>query len=207
MKILPVAAALFLSLNAAAQSSSPKNRKPKKADAAPASDAPSDTDTAPTATAAPPLDGKKRIEATLAQRTKQLQDAHAKRLEFSSHEALLWEEFWDKDRDARKNFELRTARQIVDLFSTLETLDPKDHASTVSDFEKLRGTMVKSFESQQKQKMQDFFAAREARFRQFAEVQEHDRAAFAADAEAAWQDDKGYLKSVYSPAPATAQTR
>jgi hypothetical protein len=199
MKILPVAVALFLSLNVSAQPPAAKSRKAKNPDAAPASDASAETEKAP------PLDGKKRIETTLAQRTKQLQDSHAKRLEFSAHEALLWEEFWDKERDARKNFELRTARQIVDLFSTLETLDPKDHASTVADFEKLRGTMVKSFESQQKQKMQDFFAAREARSRQFAEAQEHDRAAFAADAEATWQDDKGYLKSIYSPAPATAQ--
>jgi hypothetical protein len=149
-------------------------------------------------------DGKKRVEAYLAQRTKKLQDAYAARLVFSSREALLWEEFWGKDRDARKTFELRTARQAVDLFSTLETLDPKDHVSTIADYEKLRGTMVKAFEAQQKQKIQDFFAAREARWSQFADAQERDRVAFAAEAETAWQDDKGYLKSVYSPVPAPA---
>ena len=59
------------------------------------------------------------------------------RMTFSSREALLWEEFWGKDREARKTFELRTARQAVDLFSTLETLDPKDHAPTIADFETL----------------------------------------------------------------------
>ena len=151
-------------------------------------------------------EGKKRVEAYLAQRTKKLQDAHAARLEFSSRETLLWEEFWGKDRDARKTFELRTARQAVDLFSTLETLDPKDHASTVSDYERLRGTMVKSFETQQKQKMQEFFAAREARWNQFAAAQERARSDFAADAEAAWQEDKNFLKSLYAPpSPAAAR--
>ena len=151
-------------------------------------------------------DGKTRVEAYLAQRTKKLQDAYAARLVFSSREALLWEEFWGKDRDARKTFELRTARQAVDLFSTLETLDPKDHASTIADYEKLRGTMVKAFETQQKQKILDFFSARETRWNQFADAQERDRVAFAAEAETAWQDDKAFLKSIYAPAPAPAGT-
>lgn len=152
-------------------------------------------------------DGKKRVETYLAERTKKLQDAHAARLAFSSRETLLWEEFWGKDRDARKTFELRTARQAVDLFSTLETLDPKDHATTIADFDKLRGTMVKAFESQQKQKMQEFFGARQTRWTQFADAQERDRVAFAAEADASWQDDKNFLKSIYAPAPtASAQS-
>ncbi len=178
----------------AAAPPSGSRKKDRKAEAAAASD---DAD-AGKATAA---DGKKRVEAYLAERTKQLQDAHAARLEFSAHETLLWEEFWGKVRDARKTFELRTARQAVDLFSTLETLDPKDHAATVADFEKLRGNLVKSFEAQQKQKMADFFAARDARWKQFTEAQERDRVAFAAEAETAWQSDKDFLRSIYSPAP------
>ncbi len=64
--------------------------------------------------------------------------------------------------------------------------------------------MVKSFEAQQKQKMADFFAAREARWKQMADAQEHDRAAFAADAEAAWQSDKNFLTSIYSPSASPA---
>jgi hypothetical protein len=180
----------------AAIAAAPPKKKDKKTDAAPPAE---ESDGDGKATVA---DGKKRVEAYLAERTKKLADAHAARLEFSSHETLLWEEFWGKVRDARKTFELRTARQAVDLFSTLETLDPKDHASTVADFEKLRGTMVKSFEAQQKQKMQDFFAARDARWRQFVDAQEKDRVAFAAEAEAAWQGDKDFLRSIYSPSPA-----
>lgn len=193
MKTARVVSIVVLCL--AAVAAAPAKKKDKKADAPPAAE---DADGDGKATAA---DGKKRVETYLAERTKKLADAHAARLEFSSHETLLWEEFWGKVRDARKTFELRTARQAVDLFSTLETLDPKDHASTVADFEKLRGTMVRSFETQQKQKMQEFFAARDARWRQFVDGQEKDRIAFAAEAEAAWQGDKEYLKSVYSPAP------
>ena len=184
---------LCLTAVAAAPASAPKAKK-----AAPAPTAAQDSGK-PSAD-----DGKKRVEDYLAQRTKKLQDAHAARLAFSSRETLLWEEFWGKDQEARKTFELRTARQAVDLFSTLETLDPKDHASTIADYEKLRGTMVKSFETQQKQKMTDFFAARESRWLQFAAGQESDRAAFAADADTAWQDDKSFLRSIYAPAPPAA---
>ncbi|MBI3565674.1 MAG: hypothetical protein HY079_10800 [Elusimicrobia bacterium] len=197
-----IAAAVLL-LCAAAASAAPAKKKDKPADAAPPAEEAAD-DAKPAADDAKPgaADGKKRVEAYLAARTKKLADAHAARLEFSARENLLWEEFWGKVRDARKTFELRTARQAVDLFSTLETLDAKDHASTVADFEKLRGTMVKSFEAQQKQKMVEFFAAREARWKQFADAQEKDRVAFAAEAEAAWQADKDFLRSVYAPSPA-----
>ena len=186
---------LCLAAAAAAQPSASKSKKPAPAAVAePESGKPSVED------------GKTRVEKYLAQRTKKLQDAHAARLAFSSRETLLWEEFWAKDQEARKTFELRTARQTVDLFSTLETLDPKDHASTINDYEKLRGTMVKAFEAQQKQKMQDFFAGREARWLQFASGQESDRAAFAADADVAWQDDKGFLRSIYAPQPLPGST-
>jgi hypothetical protein len=192
----PRALPLILLCLAAVAAAPPSAPKPKKAAPVPAA--------APSGGKPSAEDGKKRVEDYLAQRTKKLQDAHAARLAFSSRETLLWEEFWGKDQDARKTFELRTARQAVDLFSTLETLDPKDHASTIADYEKLRGTMVKSFETQQKQKMTDFFAAREARWNQFAAGQESDRAAFAADADAAWQDDKSFLRSIYAPAPPPA---
>ena len=192
MKTARVVPMILLCLAAvAAAPPSGGKKKDKKAPAASAID-----DDNGKATAA---DGKKRVEAYLAERTKQLQDAHAARLEFSAHETLLWEEFWGKVRDARKTFELRTARQAVDLFSTLETLDPKDHAATVADFEKLRSNMVRSFEAQQKQKMAEFFAARDARWKTFTDAQERDRVAFAADAETAWQSDKDFLRSIYSP--------
>lgn len=193
------AAAVLLSLSAAAFAAEPsaKSKKADKAEAAPAAEA-GESDRSSLA------DGKKRIENFLALRSKKLQDAHSARLEFAAHETLLWEEFWGKERDVRKTFELRTARQVVDLFSTLETMDPKDHAGTITDFERLRGTMVKSFEDQQRRKMQDFFTAREARFRLFAEAQEKDRAAFASDGEAAWADDRAFLKSVFASGPAAA---
>jgi hypothetical protein len=186
---------LCLSVVAAAPSAGKKKGKPV---AEPAVEATPDGEKGPGA------DGRKRLENYLAERTKKFQLAHASRMEFSGHETLVWEEYWGKVREARKTFELRTARQTVDLFSTLETLEPKDHASTIADYEKLRGTMVKSFETQEKQKMQEFFVARETRWKQFAEAQERDRVAFAAEAEAAWQNDKNFLTSLYSP-PATAK--
>lgn len=152
-------------------------------------------------------DGRKRIEAYLAQRGKKLEDAYAARAAFSAREALRWEEFWGQERDVRKTFELRTARQVVDLFSTLETIDAKSHASTIADFEKLRANMVKSFEAQRKEKMQEFFSEREARFREFAGQQEKDRASFASDADTAWAEDKEFLKSIQSGAPADAASK
>jgi hypothetical protein len=184
-----IQAAALLILAAAPAAARKKDKAPPPAPAAAASAA------AP-AEKATMDDGRKRIEAYLAQRGKKLEDAYAARMAFSARENLRWEEFWGQERDVRKTFELRTARQVVDLFSTLETIDPKNHAATIADFEKLRANMVKSFEAQQKAKMEEFFSVREARYRQFAAEQEKDRSAFASDAEAAWLDDKNFLKSI-----------
>lgn len=171
----------------------------KKETAPPPADAPADKATM--------ADGRKRIEAYLAARAKKLEEAYAARMAFSAQETLRWEEFWGQERDVRKTFELRTARQVVDLFSTLETIDPKSHAAAISDFEKLRANMVRSFEAQQKAKMQDFFAERESRFHRFAAEQEKARAAFASEADDAWAQDKDFLKTIQSPAPAEAAKR
>lgn len=138
---------------------------------------------------------KKRVEAYLAKRLKKIQDAHAARIDFSIKDEQSWESFWEKAREERKTFEVRTARQTVDLFSTLEVIEPRDHATTIADFEKLRANMFKSFEAQQKQKVAEYFAAREARWKEFAAAQERERLAFVVESDENWQDDKLFLKS------------
>jgi hypothetical protein len=138
---------------------------------------------------------RKRVEAYLAKRLKKIQDAHAARIDFSIKDEQSWESFWEKAREERKTFEVRTARQTVDLFSTLEVIEPRDHATTIADFEKMRANMFKSFESQQKQKVAEYFAAREARWKEFVAAQERERVAFALESDANWQDDKLFLRS------------
>jgi hypothetical protein len=147
---------------------------------------------------------RKRIESYLDMRLKRIEDAHQARVEFLDKESDSWQTFWDKLRDDRKLFEVRIARQRLDLFSSLASLDQRDHAITIADFERMQSNVIKAFELQQKQKMADFFAAREARWKEFASAQERERMEFVTDAETGWQEHKSSLKDTVSARSGTA---
>ena len=135
-----------------------------------------------------------RFEAALKSRLAKITAAHTARMNFFAREGGIWQTFWTKVKDDRTLFEVRLARQALALFDSLASLDPHDHASTIANYEKMQSDVMKSFELQQKQKMADFFAERDARWRQFAADQERDRADFAAEGEAAWQEHKAAEK-------------
>jgi hypothetical protein len=152
---------------------------------------------------------KKRFEAYLKDRLSKINDHHQERMDFLAKEADTWNSFWSKVRDERKVFEIRITRQTLDLFESLASLDPKDHATTIADFEKMQGNVVKSFEMQQKLKMTEFFAAREARWKDFAAAQETERTDFLAQASADWQQSKQSLKNpnLAAEAPAAEEAK
>lgn len=138
---------------------------------------------------------KKRFEGYLKKRVEKIKDSHKARMDFFAKEAETWKKFWDKVRDERQVFEVRVTRQTLDLFESLGSLDPKTHPTTIANFEKMHGDIMRAFEQAQRDKMQDFFAEREARWKEFYAEQEKERADFMAEAQAGWQDNKDMLAS------------
>lgn len=138
---------------------------------------------------------KKRFEGYLKKRVEKIKGAHKTRMDFFAKEAETWKRFWDKVRDERQVFEVRVTRQTLDLFESLGSLDPKTHPTTIANFEKMHGDIMRAFEQAQREKMQDFFAEREARWKEFYAEQEKDRVDFMAEAQAGWQDNKDMLAS------------
>lgn len=138
---------------------------------------------------------KKRFEFYLKERLKKIKEAHQARVDYFAKEQEIWTSFWNRVRDERQQFEIRITRQTLDLFESLASLEQKDYPLTISNFEKLQSDVIRAFEAQQKTKMADFFASREARWREFAVDQEKERADFVADAEQGWKDNKASLKN------------
>jgi hypothetical protein len=143
---------------------------------------------------------KKRFEDYLKDRMGKIKSAQDARMKFFADEQTGWKSFWDKIADDRKKFEVRMTRQMLDMFESLASLDPKDHATTVSNFEKMQADFMKSFETQQKQKIQDFFATQQQRWSDFAADQEKERADFMAEAQSGWEDNKSALLGQTDPA-------
>lgn len=162
-----------------------------------AAKAPADTDAQSDELKASSASGvdKKRFESYLKDRLSKINDHHKARMDFMAQENDTWNSFWSKVRDERKIFEIRITRQTLDLFESLASLDAHDQPVTIADFEKMQANVIKSFEMQQKQKMAEFFTARDARFREFAGGQEKEREEFVAEAAMDWQHSKADLKN------------
>lgn len=136
---------------------------------------------------------KARLEIHLKKRLDKIKKQHQERLQFVTEEGEAWKGFWGKLRDERNLFEVRMTRQTLDLFESLSSLDPKVHAQTVGDFERMHANVTRSFDQQEKEKMQQFFATRDAHWNEFARRQEEVRTVFAADAEKGWEENKSAL--------------
>ena len=130
------------------------------------------------------------MEAYLKERLARNVAAHKIQHEFMSKESEVWESFWDQARSDRSLFEVRMARQRLDLFESLASLRTKDYAGAINDFEKLHNNVTQSYENQLRQKMKDFFAEREAQWKAFAIAQEKARVDYVADGESGWQTQK-----------------
>lgn len=150
---------------------------------------------------------RNRFARYLKGRLDKIQAFHKTRADFFAKETELWNAFWNKVRDDRRQFEIRMARQTLGLFDSLASLDPKDHAITIADFDRLQGNVVKSFEASQRQKLQDFFALHDTRWKDFAAEQERERAEFMAEALSGWDEQKAYLKSGRLTAPPAQESR
>ena len=140
-----------------------------------------------------------RFKTYLQQRLAKIKEAHQSRMDFFAKEGAVWQAFWSKVRDDRNVFELRSARRILNLFESLNSLDRVDHPPIIAGFEKMHESVIQKFEDQQRQKMLDFFAAREARWKAFAVDQDKLNAEFVADGTTLWEESKATLKGEKAP--------
>lgn len=138
---------------------------------------------------------KKRLELYLRERTERIKELHKAQLKFMEDEAAAWRFFWNKVRDERLRFEVHVARQRLNLFESLSSLDPRDHPSAVADFDKLQAKLIDSFEQTQRTRAADFFLSREERLKTFAAQQERDRQELQSGAESAWRAQTSTLRA------------
>lgn len=144
---------------------------------------------------------KAGIEAYLKERLSSIRARHKAQGDFNADEGQQWQEFWNKIKEERELFEVRVAKQRLNVFESLDSLERAEHGKTIADFERMQSNVLKSFEAAQRAKMSAFFAAQAARTKAFAARQEKERIAFADEAEASWRELKSGLPSTRSARP------
>jgi hypothetical protein len=201
-----LAAAAVLAASAAAEAAPSKRKKAalpvRKAAAAQAPAAAPET-SAPSRPASDPemkallaqIDAsggdKKRLKSYMKLRSARLKDQHKGRVDFLDKEADSAKAFWSKLYEDRLTFEERMVKQTQDMFESLSSLDKADRSTALTDVERTQSSLSRIFETQQRQKTADFFAAREKRWAEFAAKQERERLDFLAQAPADWQRTGG----------------
>lgn len=138
-----------------------------------------------------PLSSKQEIEIHLQSRIKRLKKFHKGHMLFGRRMNASWVKFWDKIYDDRKLFDVRMARQRLNLFESLASLEPSAHRNTITDFERLQTTQVKSFESNLKKKMSEYLSQLADDLKDFTAEEEEKRKIFNRDLMDSWQSQKG----------------
>ena len=133
---------------------------------------------------------KESIEAYLQSRLGEAKKNHKSQDKWGRGLTGAWSKFWTQMYDDRRKFEIRIARQRLNLFESLDSLDSSFHGQTISDFERLQTNIIKSFEAQQSQKMKDYFAVLLADLRSFQSEQEAGRVRLGREAAEAWRAQK-----------------
>jgi hypothetical protein len=133
---------------------------------------------------------KASIESYLQTRLKELKKTNRSQGVFGRRMKIGWDKFWTQVYEDRKQFEIRMAKQRLNLFESLASLDNSFHARTIADFERLQDTQVKSFESNLKAKMADYTTTISNDLRTYGVEQEQARAEFMTAAMEAWSNQK-----------------
>lgn len=136
----------------------------------------------------PPLSGKADIERHLQARVKMLKRYHQEQVMHGKRAHREWVKFWDTMYADRKLFDVRIARQRLNLFESLASLDPASHKQIIVDFERLQATQVESFEANLQQRMNDYLAQRIEDLKEFTAEQERKREEFNRNFMGSWQD-------------------
>jgi Fe2+ transport system protein B len=154
----------------------------------------------------PRASDKRRLEQYLKNRVAKINAAHKKRMEFIAHEQQYATHFWTKVRDDYQRFSVNLTRQTLDLILSLSSLDIKDHAATISNFEKLQNDELHSFDQKEREEVQEFASSHEAGWKDFVAQQQADRAQFIAEAVANWQQQKSQMEEAYDRPTAASRT-
>lgn len=153
-------------------------------------EAPAEEEAAPKAKKRKPANGKGMVEEFLRDRLTVAQKNHHDQKAFGSKVAERWDKFFAELFDDRKRFETSIARQRLNLFETLASVGPGYREQAVGDFERMQSTMLKSFESSQKQKMDDFFGRLLDDYRSYFVEQERKRSELVQSSVEAWKDQR-----------------
>ncbi|MFA6092564.1 MAG: hypothetical protein WCU88_03775 [Elusimicrobiota bacterium] len=140
-----------------------------------------------------------RMKGYLEARLDELKRVYSEQEAFGRRNSEEWQAFWSKMNKERRLFELRMARQRLNLLESLSSLEPGAHKQTLADFERMQGNQLKSFEEAQKGAYLDFFRGTEKSVHEFGVEQERQRAAFLKEMSASWERQK---KGDWDPGPA-----
>ena len=135
-------------------------------------------------------DGKGMVEEYLRDRLTVAQKNHHDQKAFGAKVSERWDKFFAELYDDRKRFETSIARQRLNLFETMTSVGPGYRDQAVSDFERMQGTMLKSFEGSQKQKMDEFFGRLLEDYKGYFVEQDRKRAELVTSSVEAWKDQR-----------------
>lgn len=141
--------------------------------------------------AAPSGTDTKSINAYLMGRLKELQESHAAQETFGRKFNSAWMDFWQGIFNERKDFDIKMARQRLNHFQTLSSLDAAYRRQATSDFEKLQSGLTRSFENSQRKKLDEFFSGALGDIKTFGSEQDKWLLQFMAESDAAWKAQKG----------------
>lgn len=133
---------------------------------------------------------KESIENYLQARLKAIKKVYRAQGNFGRRMKSSWDNFWNKVYEDRKLFEVRLARQRLNLFESLASLDRSSHPAALTDFDKLQNTQTKAFENDLRKKMAQYFSQLNTDLRDYSAKQEKDRQEFVTQANQAWKVQK-----------------
>ncbi len=130
------------------------------------------------------------IKAYLDGRLGQIKRSFVEQESFGKKLSGDWQQFWGKIYEERKVFEIRMARQRINLFESLSSLDSRSHGETIGDYERLQANQIKAFEQGQKDKMSKFFTEVDSNMKRFENDQERLRTELLAQSVSSWESQK-----------------
>lgn len=126
-------------------------------------------------------------------RLAEISKVHKSQMAFGNTEFEAWRLFWTKLRDERGLFEMRLANERKAFVESLSSLDSKDHAQSLVDYETMQSNKMRSFEESQGVRIKDFVQEREAKLREFGVAQEAERDRMAQASQDAWVEERTML--------------
>lgn len=209
MRIPPILLAAFLCALAVTQAfaqgslrgtARSRQAPPPEDDTVAEDEAPAEEEEArPKAKKRKPTSGKGMVEEYLRDRLTVAQKNHHEQKAFGAKVTERWDKFFAELYEDRKRFETSIARQRLNLFETLASVGDAYRSQAVSDFERMQTTMLKSFESSQKQKMDEFFGRLLDDYKQYFVEQDRKRTELVQSSVEAWKDQREVTDSPQEP--------